>query len=512
MLKVVRRALRRPGGVMPGEVKPGGGVWLVSFAARVATGDLGAVAAIALTLAACGDDPAQPAKPAPDTQEIATELPDIEEDTSTVVIPTLPDTQPVDAKKDAKDAAPPLPDVPATIDSAPDVPKDVGLPVPVTVPSDLPPGVTALPLYAGPLDFVGKSPDLKVVLPAGTVSLLAVVRGAHPAFLSLAKIVNPKGEPLAKGKCSSEPCIDCANRVGPMPATGAALVPSSSGVVPYAGTWYVASCGFKWGLQGGTFAPIPWDAKNSETVAFVKTTLDGKLPPKGTLGLRLWFTTAGGLNASNGMKNAAVVGMLAEANQLYAGVGIALEVLDVRDTAFAQTVVDLPEDVTTTGASDLDILFAEAAAVGGSAVIDVFFVGQLVGGSEGKGVVGGIAGGIPGPAFYHGIPRAGVALALQSLGKDGVVLGRVLAHELGHFLGLWHPIEFHGKTSDPLDDTPVCGPGFDKDGNGALDVKECQGQGADNVMFWFAGNKTAAFTPEQGAVMRGNPLVRHVGN
>ena len=462
-------------------------------------------------MVACTDEPAPVAAPPPDAPDVVPNLPDIEEDTSTVVIPTLPDTQPVDVKKDAKDAAPAVPDVPPVPDVAPDVPKDVGLPLPVTVPSDLPPGVVAVPLYAGPLDFVGKSPDLKVVFPSGTVSMLAVVRGAHPAFLSLAKIVNPKGEPLAKGKCAAEVCVDCANRVGPMPATGAALVPSSSGVVPYAGTWYVASCGFKWGLQGGTFAPQPWDAKASETVAFVKTTLDGKLPPQGTLGLRLWFTSAGGLNAANGMKSAAVIAMLAEANKLYGEVGIKLEVLDVRDTAFAQTIIDLPEDVTTTGASDLDILFAEAALAGGSAVIDVFFVGQLVGGSEGKGVVGGIAGGIPGPAFYHGIPRAGVALALQSLGKDGVVLGRVLAHELGHFLGLWHPIEFHGKTADPIDDTPVCGPGFDKDGNGALDVKECQGQGADNVMFWFAGNKTAAFTAGQGAVMRGNPLVRHDG-
>jgi hypothetical protein len=456
---------------------------------------------------ACGDPPA-PSESAHTVTVADVQPKDAEEVVDTSVRVTMPDVADTnDTKSEVADSALEVTDV--APDVAKDVPKDVPLPVPATVPSDLPQGVVAVPLHAGLLDTVGKTPDLKLTLPAGTVSFLAVVRGAHPGFYQLAKIIAPDGTPLAKGKCAAEVCVDCKNRVGPSPSVGSALLPSSSGVQASQGAWYLSSCAFQWGLQGATFAPQPWAGKPSETVAFFKTALDGKLPPQGKLGLRFWCTTAGGLSAQKAMADARIVAMLKEAQALFSTIGVTLQVIDVRDTAFAQTVIDLPEDVTTTGASDMDLLFGEAAEVGGSAVVDVFFVAQLLGGSEGKGVVGGVAGSIPGPAFYHGIPRSGVVLALQSLGKDGTFIGRVLAHELGHFLGLWHPNELNGKILDPLADTPECTPADDADQNGALDVKECQGKGADNVMFWFAGNKTALFTAEQGQIVRGNPLVVH---
>ncbi len=36
-----------------------------------------------------------------------------------------------------------------------------------------------------------------------------------------------------------------------------------------------------------------------------------------------------------------------------------------------------------------------------------------------------------------------------------------MAHELGHFLGLYHPTEMNGVTQDTISDTPTCS--FDPD-------------------------------------------------
>lgn len=67
-------------------------------------------------------------------------------------------------------------------------------------------------------------------------------------------------------------------------------------------------------------------------------------------------------------------------------------------------------------------------------------------------------------------------------------LGRLIAHELGHYLGLYHSVEEDG-TVDRLDDT-----------------------GADNVMFWRpASVASPAFSTSQFRVMRRHPAVRWDG-
>lgn len=398
------------------------------------------------------------------------------------------------------------PDVPAKPDIAADIPAE--LPMPATVPGDLPPGVTAVGLTAAKLSDQGKSPNLLVKMPIGTVSFLGVVIGAHPNFYGLGKIVTPAGDLWAKDKCVDALCITCINRLGFSPGVGAALIPSTSGLKVSGGQWNLGSCAFVWQLLGNTFAPGLAKGVVEETVVFIKTTIDGKLPNTGELHLRFWLTGAGKLDLNNALTDPRIVGMLKEVAALYATMGIVVRVVDVRQTAPGHTVITLPDDTTTTGASDMDLLFAEAKSAGGSAVVDVFFVNQIIGGGmEGKGIVGGIAGGIPGPAFYHGIARAGVVVALGAMGDNAQLLGRVLAHELGHFMGLWHPSEALGFPHDPIDDTPQCGAAQDVNGDNVLSVDECQDHGADNIMFWFAGNKVSQFTPGQGLIVRGNPLV-----
>jgi hypothetical protein len=143
-------------------------------------------------------------------------------------------------------------------------------------------------------------------------------------------------------------------------------------------------------------------------------------------------------------------------------------------------------------------LFKVSAGAANTA-LDVFFVADID--SRGGGDVGGISGGTPVPFGMHGTPGSGVAIATDMFlaSGDTRALGRTLAHELGHALGLFHTTEVDGSACDPLPDTPVC---RDRNGNGLLDARECAAMGGDNLMFPTSDATDALLTPDQIAVLQ----------
>jgi hypothetical protein len=93
--------------------------------------------------------------------------------------------------------------------------------------------------------------------------------------------------------------------------------------------------------------------------------------------------------------------------------------------------------------------------------------------------------------------------------RNPAQLGQTMAHEGGHFLGLFHTTEAEGTAFDPLPDTPECATGADGNRDGIVDYNECKsGKGSENLMFWAAGDAAETVTGDQGFVVTRNPAVQ----
>jgi hypothetical protein len=147
---------------------------------------------------------------------------------------------------------------------------------------------------------------------------------------------------------------------------------------------------------------------------------------------------------------------------------------------------------------ELPSLFRLSAGAS-NAALDLFFVADIEP-RTGDGEPQAEAGGIPGPLGLHGTGSSGIAIATDMMTGDPERLGRTLAHELGHFLGLFHTSEADGSVYDGLQDTPECRVDRDLNGDG-LEPSECADAGADNLMFWATTSGTV-LTGDQRALLR----------
>ncbi len=160
--------------------------------------------------------------------------------------------------------------------------------------------------------------------------------------------------------------------------------------------------------------------------------------------------------------------------------------LEVLEADAAEDLPELPE------------LFSLSAGVGRPSVA-VFFVRDME-------TALGVSGGLPGPWGMHGVEGSGIAIAADVLEDFDTTIADVMAHELGHFLGLFHTTELDGTVFDPLPTTPSCPPENDTDGDGLLLPEECDGLDGDNLMFWAGAGRR--LVPEQRALVRSAFVLR----
>jgi hypothetical protein len=105
------------------------------------------------------------------------------------------------------------------------------------------------------------------------------------------------------------------------------------------------------------------------------------------------------------------------------------------------------------------------------------------------------AGGVPGPPAMQGTAGSGIAISTDMMAGDARGLGRTLAHELAHYLGLFHTSESSGVVYDRLNDTPECRAGDD-----------CSGHEAN--LMWWAKASGIELSAGQVEVLRRAPLLR----
>ncbi len=91
-------------------------------------------------------------------------------------------------------------------------------------------------------------------------------------------------------------------------------------------------------------------------------------------------------------------------------------------------------------------------------------------------------------------------------GRDLFERAIVVWHEAAHHLGLYHTTEEDGLFFDLISDTPECpADRFDENGDGFVDLFECDRHGADNFMFYDGDGTT--MTSGQAWSIRRHPLL-----
>ncbi|HIA57209.1 MAG TPA: hypothetical protein EYN97_07320 [Candidatus Lambdaproteobacteria bacterium] len=259
------------------------------------------------------------------------------------------------------------------------------------------------------------------------------------------------------------------------------LVPQSPSFSAKAGTW-------------------TYKAYNNDSVKLALRS--GSIPSSTTIVVQPYITgttwAAGDLSAA-----------LSVMSSIYSTNGITLTInstITISDSQYAAVSGTFTDSTTSALVSQ-----------GGTAAVNLFFIEDYSG--SWSGVLGNAAG-IPGSMgianSWNGVLNS---LSAHASGTtlDSQLLGETAAHEMGHQLGLFHTTEQGGTEFDIISDTAECPKSSrDNDSNGKMSAEECEGYGAENVMFWTAwssssrsaGKKQETLSGLQQQVLKYSPIAK----
>ncbi len=343
------------------------------------------------------------------------------------------------------------------------------------------------------IDAEGVTEDVEVVMPEDAVSLTLVATQAASREI-LFGITAPDGTTLTRGvnRCTS---VDSPLRVLTRPSTAVAMMPGTE-VAPAVGSYRVR---LRTALAYAECAgpPLPGPGPVALRALWKKVPMaEGKQGP--LRGQRLAVNV---FLVGNVKRNPLLDGGLAHMRGLFARAGLEVApptIIELRDYEAARYArIHLDSE-----SLDMRMLLRRSAEAPEDGV-NIFVVDEITAGAGFT--IFGVAAGIPGTS-ERGSERSGVLASnviLDSRMFDERFVGRVLAHEIGHFLGLYHTTEASG-AHDQIADTPAC-PGY---GYQAPTRKNCLAADGNNLMFWegdtFGDKEIAAsgsLTPGQSFVM-----------
>jgi hypothetical protein len=334
-----------------------------------------------------------------------------------------------------------------------------------------------------------------------------------------------------------------------LPNTSAGLdMVRSAGGLP-AGTWtltvndFAAECPLVPGCSGGS-------TTGKYDVQVI--TRPGPIASTGSLDFDVYLATdptgSSPLVAASAPSDPDLVRLFQSLSKVLGDAGLCLGTVSFHDLpAWARSRYSSVNVDATGPCDELSQLFTLAQAP--STSVHLFLVDDLTETSDSQRFrVVGIDGSIPGPSGVPGTINGGTVVPVWDLGHgqcgSSVDVARcgddrlayIVAHEAGHWLGLYHTSERYGSLFDPLSDTPscrcnVCAPLTDRASCAENDPRNASNQpvepvsmigewcaregtpdcgGAQNLMFWLLDDTRSrgALTPQQSEVMRLNPAVR----
>jgi Metallo-peptidase family M12 len=229
---------------------------------------------------------------------------------------------------------------------------------------------------------------------------------------------------------------------------------------------------------GGTyrFRLFLWsgNASSLDVRAIVESRVGGA-PDESTIDLNIFL--APGLSISGPETDTKLQDVLSRLDDIFGEIG--LSVGDVDYYQLSQTTYNSVSE------SEFYQLLGETSAASETRM-NVFFVQTAIGG----GVLG-VAAALPGPKL-NASPVSGVMVDYDWSNASAV--GQVTAHEIGHYLGLYHTAESDG-SHDIIADTLEC-------------PDQCTSDSGGYLMHWqYAGSAIPVITDGQAHVILGHPLV-----
>jgi hypothetical protein len=343
----------------------------------------------------------------------------------------------------------------------------------------------------------GETEDLTIEVPEGAsvMFLVGVARGGQ--FVVPLRAQAPDGTEVIVPEADVDESTErffagypgpatSENRAIGRPRAAATIIPNTPRVSLQSGTWTVRFGLARIGIDES------WDMTVSRVDGPVRVGAvlrDEPVPETGRISVTMTFHPSSGLDAASAEADSEVQRAIELLDEAFGPVGVTVDEVVLQDTdADLPAVVDLGSPNCLTG--DVPLVFDRVPEVEGA--VHIVFVGgfkcETLPGFDIGPNLGAVSNGVPGLPFAT---RDGIVVSTQQKAAYPEDWARVIAHEVGHYLGLTHTVEgLPSEVFDNIADTSESDP-------------------VPYLMYFNATDSQSSFvTPDQGSVIRAHPLVR----